>query len=102
MRVLGEIGGRYVRWQDTECRMMKNTWCNIEAPESGRVPLDRLYASGGDDAKAQLLVREPYFDQIGTFDAADQRRMSVTSSYVNSVGGCRSTGVLSRLLYRLA
>ena len=41
--------------------MMKDTCCNIEAPGSGRVLLDRLYASGVDDAKVQLLEGEPYF-----------------------------------------
>merc|ERR1711957_460218 len=61
----------------------------METPGSGRVPLDRFYAGGVDDASWQFLESVPYLEQLGALDNADPQHMSVIiSNYVNSPTNC--------------
>ena len=89
LRLFEEIGERYGRWQDTECREMKNTLVKIETTGSVRVPLDRFYARGVDDANWQFLASVPYLGPFGGLDNADPQHMSdIILNYVDSLSNC--------------
>merc|ERR1719428_2684434 len=49
LKVLEQIGERYGRWQDKECRVLKQQLGAMELPGTGRVPLEKFYSGGIDD-----------------------------------------------------
>ena len=70
--------------KDKECRVMKNTLVEMETPGPGRIPLDKSYAGGIDDASSVHFL-----EQLGALDNADPQHMSVIiSNHVNSPSNC--------------
>merc|ERR1719428_1419800 len=89
LKVLEQIGERYGRWQDKECRVLKKQLQSMELAGSGRVPLDRFYAGGVDDANWQFLESMPYLEQLGALDTSNPDRLSVIiPNYLNSPTNC--------------
>ena len=61
----------------------------METPGPGRIPLDKSYAGGIDDASWQFLESVHFLEQLGALDSADPQHMSVIiSNHVNSPSSC--------------
>jgi len=86
---LEEVGERYGRWQDTECRSLKHQLVSMEDPGTGRVPLDKFYGSALTNSSWSFMESVPYLRQLGALDETDPERMSVMiPNYVNSPSNC--------------
>mmetsp|Transcript_29806 Transcript_29806/g.52950 ORF Transcript_29806/g.52950 Transcript_29806/m.52950 type:complete len:554 (+) Transcript_29806:102-1763(+) len=87
-QIVEEIGERYGRWQDAECRDLKSLLMNIEHADSGRVLLKDFYGSalGGN---WQFSESVPYLRELGALDESDPSHMAVLiANYVNSHSNC--------------
>jgi len=91
MKVVEEIGERYGRWQDSECRDLKVALLNIENNGSGRVLLKDFYGSAFDGAW-QFTESVAYLRDLGALDDSDRNRHSVIiSNYINAPSNCIAT-----------
>lgn len=89
LKVLEQIGERYGRWQDKECRVLKKQLQSMELAGSGRVPIDRFYSGSVDDKNWQFLESIPYLEQLGALDTSEPNRLSVIiPNYINSPTNC--------------
>jgi len=89
LQVLEQIGERYGRWQDKECRVLKKQLQSMEMPGSGRVPLDKFYSGGMDDENWMFLESVPYLEQLGALDKSNPAHLSVViPNYINSPTNC--------------
>jgi len=86
-----EIGERYGRWQDSECRDMKASLLKLEDPGTGRVLLKSFYGDALDGAW-QFTESVAYLKELGALDETDPMRMSVIiPNYINSPSNCLAT-----------
>jgi len=87
-QVVEEIGERYGRWQDSECRDMKAALLNLEDPGTGRVLLKNFYGDALDGAW-QFTESVAYLKELGALDETDPKRKSVIiPNYINSPSNC--------------
>lgn len=88
VRIVEEIGERYGRYQDLECRTLKEELLELEDRGTGRVRLSTFYRStlGG---KWQFSENVEYLRQLGALDESDPKRPSVViPNYVNARSNC--------------
>jgi hypothetical protein len=89
LKVVEEIGERYGRWQDKECRDLKNMLVRLEEPGTGRVRLEDFYGSVISSDSWQFMESVPYLRQLGALDESDPQRMKVIiPNYINSPTNC--------------
>jgi len=89
LRVLEEVGERYGRWQDKECRELKHMLVQREVSGSGRVLLEDFYGNALTDANWLFLESVPYLRQLGALDESDPLRLKVIiPNYLNSPSNC--------------
>jgi len=89
LKVLEQIGERYGKWQDKECRVLKTKLSEMAMPGSGRVSLDRFYAGSLSDDGWLFLESVPYLQQLGALDSTDPARLSVIiPNYINAPTNC--------------
>jgi len=87
-QVVEEIGERYGRWQDAECRDMKASLVNLEDPGTGRVLLKNFYGDALNGAW-QFTESVAYLKELGALDETDPMRKSVIiPNYINSPSNC--------------
>jgi hypothetical protein len=88
MEVLGEIGERYGRWQDLECRELKHDLIKLENQGTGRVLLKDFYGAAAGGAW-QFSESVQYLRQIGALDESDPARLKVIiANYINAPSNC--------------
>jgi len=90
-QVVEEIGERYGRWQDGECRDLKASLVKLGDQGVGRVLLKDFYgdALGGN---WQFSESVDYLRELGALDESDPARMSViVPNYINSPSNCLAT-----------
>lgn len=87
--VVEEIGERYGRWQDAECRDLKSELLKIEDRGSGRVLLKDFYGQALTGGAWQFTESVDYLRELGALDDTDPQRLSVViPNYVNSRSNC--------------
>jgi len=89
LKVLEEVGERYGRWQDKECRTLKRALVDLEDDGSGRVRLERFYSSALNNNSFQFFESVPYLRMLGALDETDGKNKKVIiPNYVNSPSNC--------------
>jgi len=87
-QIVEEIGERYGRWQDSECKDLKGALLKLEDPGTGRVLLKNFYSNALDGAW-QFTESVAYLRELGALDETDPQRMSVIiPNYINSRSNC--------------
>jgi hypothetical protein len=88
-KVVEEIGERYGRWQDGECRDLKSELMKLEVPGTGRVLLKDFYGQALTGGAWQFTESKEYLRELGALDESDSQRPSVIiPNYVNSLSNC--------------
>jgi len=89
LKVVEAIGERYGRWQDKECRDLKNLLVEMEDHGTGRVRLDKFYGSALTNQSWQFLESVPYLRQLGALDETDSQQLKIIiPNYINSPANC--------------
>lgn len=86
--IVEEIGERYGRWQDSECRDLKASLLKSEHAGTGRVLLKDFYSAalGG---QWQFSESIEYLRELGALDESDRSHLAVfIPNYVNSQSNC--------------
>ncbi|CAE7528917.1 HERC4 [Symbiodinium pilosum] len=86
--IVEEIGERYGRWQDSECRDLKSSLMKYEHTGSGRLLLKDFYSAalGG---QWQFSESIDYLRELGALDESDPSQLAVfIPNYVNSHSNC--------------
>jgi len=85
--VVEEIGERYGRWQDAECRDLKTSLLKIENQGMGRVLLKDFYgtALGGN---WQFSESVDYLRELGALDESMDQPSVLIPNYVNAHSNC--------------
>jgi len=87
--VIEEVGERYGRWQDAECRSLKNDLLKYEDQGTGRVRLADFYGAAVNDEKWQFSESADYLRQLGALDESDPANLRVMiPNYINSPSNC--------------
>lgn len=87
--IITEIGERYGRWQDHECRSLKNELVEIEDQGTGRVRLADFYGSALHDGKWQFSESVSYLRELGALDESDPNNLRVIiPNYIGCPSNC--------------
>mmetsp|Transcript_27851 Transcript_27851/g.69996 ORF Transcript_27851/g.69996 Transcript_27851/m.69996 type:complete len:602 (-) Transcript_27851:291-2096(-) len=83
-----ELGSRFGRFQDLECRGMKQALIDVEQGGSGRVPLRRFHGQAANSGWG-FSESEGYLRHLGVLDESDAQRPSVViPNYMTSRTNC--------------
>eukprot|EP00441_Pelagodinium_beii_P038403 CAMPEP_0197629402 /NCGR_PEP_ID=MMETSP1338-20131121/7266_1 /TAXON_ID=43686 ORGANISM="Pelagodinium beii, Strain RCC1491" /NCGR_SAMPLE_ID=MMETSP1338 /ASSEMBLY_ACC=CAM_ASM_000754 /LENGTH=579 /DNA_ID=CAMNT_0043200439 /DNA_START=134 /DNA_END=1873 /DNA_ORIENTATION=+ len=85
--VVEEIGERYGRWQDAECRDLKTDLVKIENHGTGRVLLKDFYGAGLSGSW-QFSESMEYLRELGALDESSQQPAVLIPNYVNARSNC--------------
>jgi len=87
-----EVGDRYGRWQDYECRALKDMLVEMEDQGpggAGRVRLAEFYKGSLYDGKWQLCERIEYLRKLGALDESNPDNLRVIiPNYINGPSNC--------------
>jgi hypothetical protein len=90
--VIAEIGERYGRFQDIECRQFKDWLMEIEDPGvggAGRVRISDFYGKALNDGKWQFSESIDYLRQLGALDESDASNPRVIiPNYISGPSNC--------------
>jgi hypothetical protein len=90
--VIGEIGERYGRFQDIECRQFKDWLVSSEDPGvggEGRIRISDFYAKALNEGKWQFSESVDYLRQLGALDESDASNLRVIiPNYVSGPSNC--------------
>jgi hypothetical protein len=90
--VIAEIGERYGRFQDMECRQMKDWLVEVEDTSvggAGRVRLSDFYGRAINDGKWQFSESVDYLRQLGALDESDPANPRVIiPNYISGPSNC--------------
>ena len=84
-----EIAEQYGRFQDGECRTMKNDLVKLGDRNIGRVPLSEFYRPALEGKSWQFMESVDYLRSLGALDETDPNLPSViVPNYVGSQSNC--------------
>jgi len=90
--VIAEVGERYGRFQDIECRMLKDWLVEVEDTSiggAGRVRIADFYGKALNDGKWQFSESIDYLRQLGALDDADPSNPRVIiPNYISGPSNC--------------
>mmetsp|Transcript_92022 Transcript_92022/g.163822 ORF Transcript_92022/g.163822 Transcript_92022/m.163822 type:complete len:559 (+) Transcript_92022:125-1801(+) len=87
-QIVEEVGERYGRWQDGECKDLKRMLVDLEHEGSGRVLIKDFYGSALK-GNWQFSESVDYLKELGSLDDSDPANPAVLiSNYVNSPSNC--------------
>jgi len=90
--VVEEVGERYGRWQDLECRQLKDKLVEVEDTSvggAGRVRLADFYRRALYDGIKQFSESADYLRQIGALDESDPSNLRVIiPNYMSGPSNC--------------
>jgi hypothetical protein len=90
--VIAEIGERYGRFQDIECRQLKDWLVEVEDTSvggAGRVRIADFYGRALNDGKWQFSETVDYLRQLGALDEADASNPRVIiPNYISGPSNC--------------
>jgi len=88
-RAVEEISEQYGRFQDGECRTMKNDLVALGDRGVGRVPLSEFYRPALEGKSWQFMESVDYLRSLGALDETDVNNPSViVPNYVGSQSNC--------------
>jgi len=94
-RVVEEIGERYGRFQDRDCRDLKGALLEQGDQGVGRVLLKDFYKG---DVNGSFIESADYLRQLGALDESDPARVSViVPNYINSPSNCLATASIYKV-----
>jgi len=85
--VVEEIGERYGRFQDAECRDLKNDLLKFENGGTGRVMLKDFYGAGLN-GMWQFSETVEYLRELGALDESTDQPAVLIPNYVNAQSNC--------------
>jgi hypothetical protein len=85
LEVVEEIGERYGRFQDSECRMMKTKLMDLGDHGVGRIPLQNFYKTSLDDSSFEFQESPAYLKMLGAMDDQDH---VIIPNYLGSTSNC--------------
>merc|ERR1719161_473400 len=85
LEVVEEIGERYGRFQDSECRMMKTKLMGLGDQGVGRIPLQNFYKTSLDDSSFEFQESPAYLKMLGAMDDQDH---VIIPNYLGSTSNC--------------
>jgi len=91
--VVEEIGERYGRWQDAECRDLKTDLMKIENHGTGRVLLKDFYGAGLSGSW-QFSESVDYLRELGALDESSPQPAVLIPNYVNAHSNCLASSSL--------
>merc|ERR1719198_655825 len=90
--VIAEIGERYGRFQDIECRQFKDWLLTVEDSSvggAGRVRLSDFYGKALNEGKWQFSESIDYLRQLGALDESDPQNLRVIiPNYLSGPSNC--------------
>merc|ERR1719198_438872 len=90
-----EVGDRYGRWQDYECRAIKDKLVEMEDPGAGgagRVRLADFYDASLNKGQWQFSENVEYLRQMGALDESNPDNLRVIiANYVNGPSNCAAS-----------
>merc|ERR1719355_336989 len=90
--VIAEIGERYGRFQDVECRQLKDLLVSSEDPSvggAGRVRIADFYKKALNEGKWQFSESVDYLRQLGALDDSDTSNLRVIiPNYLSGPSNC--------------
>jgi hypothetical protein len=90
--IIAEIGERYGRFQDIECRQFKDWLVAVEDPSvggAGRVRLSDFYGEALNNGKWQFSESSDYLRQLGALDDSDPSNPRVIiPNYISGPSNC--------------
>jgi len=90
--VIAEIGERYGRFQDIECRQLKDWLVEVEdtgVGGAGRVRISDFYGKALNDGKWQFSETIDYLRQLGALDESDSSNTRVIiPNYISGPSNC--------------
>jgi len=90
--VIAEIGERYGRFQDIECRQLKDWLVEVEdtgVGGAGRVRISDFYGRALNDGKWQFSETIDYLRQLGALDESDSSNTRVIiPNYISGPSNC--------------
>merc|ERR1719265_3113860 len=90
--VIAEIGERYGRFQDIECRQLKDWLVEVEDSSvggAGRVRIADFYGRALNDGKWQFSETVDYLRQLGALDESDPSNLRVIiPNYISGPSNC--------------
>merc|ERR1719502_2038289 len=90
--VIAEIGERYGRFQDIECRQLKDWLVSAEDPSvggAGRVRISDFYNKALNEGKWQFTESVDYLRQLGALDESDASNPRVIiPNYISGPSNC--------------
>jgi len=92
-RVVEEIGEKFGRWQDLECRSLKNTLVELDHAGTGRVALSSFYRATLDGVVPkpfEFSETVGFLRQLGAVDETGQPSVLIPN-YVNARTNCLTT-----------
>lgn len=91
-RVIEKIGDEYGRYQDLECRTLKDVLMELEEPDTGRISLSDFYKaqlSGALPPSFQFTESIGFLRQLGALDHTDPHRPSIIlPNYIGARTNC--------------
>jgi hypothetical protein len=88
-KAVEEIADQYGRFQDGECRTMKNDLIKLGDRNIGRVPLSEFYRPALEGKSWQFMESVDYLRSLGALDETDPDLPSViVPNYVGSQSNC--------------
>jgi len=89
VRVAEEVGERYGRWQDTECRGLKDKLARYGDLATGRVRLADFYRGAVHDGHYEFSESIAYLREIGALDESEATNPRViVPNYINGPSNC--------------
>ncbi|CAK0906082.1 unnamed protein product [Prorocentrum cordatum] len=89
VRVAEEVGERYGRWQDSECRGLKDKLARYGDLATGRVRLADFYRGAVHDGHYEFSESIAYLREIGALDESDATNPRViVPNYINGPSNC--------------
>jgi len=85
--VVEEIGERYGRWQDAECRDLKTSLVKLENHGSGQVLLKDFYG-GGLNGNWQFSETVDYLRELGALDESLDQPSVLIPNYLTAHSNC--------------
>eukprot|EP00928_Gymnodinium_smaydae_P049593 TRINITY_DN332_c2_g2_i2.p1 TRINITY_DN332_c2_g2~~TRINITY_DN332_c2_g2_i2.p1 ORF type:complete len:575 (+),score=122.19 TRINITY_DN332_c2_g2_i2:81-1727(+) len=89
LNIVEEIGERYGRWQNKECRSLKKEMMTMETPGTARVPLHAFWGNALHDVTWAFTESVEYLEQLGALEGSEAPHHSVViPNYIYSAANC--------------
>ncbi|CAJ1348752.1 unnamed protein product [Effrenium voratum] len=85
--IVEELAHGYGKWQNTECRQMKDDLMELDSDGDGRIPIGKFYGRS-DNTKYQFTESLQYLQDIGALDESGSEKKVRISNYLQGPSNC--------------